>query len=71
MRPQGGQVYNYKALQRLAGEPAVLNSQLYWEPFFLLVVNSLYNCYSIIMLEEIKIPIEQLREEIMNVWGRL
>ena len=24
MRPQGGQVYNYKALQRVAGEPAVL-----------------------------------------------
>ena len=22
-RPQGGQVYNYKALQRVAGEPAV------------------------------------------------
>ncbi len=24
VRPQGGQVYNYKALQRVAGEPAVL-----------------------------------------------
>ena len=24
VRPQGGHVYNYKALQRVAGEPAVL-----------------------------------------------
>ena len=23
------------------------------------------------MLEELKLPVEQLREEIMNVWGRL
>ena len=35
VRPQGGQVYNYKALQRLAGEPAVLNFELTWEPIFL------------------------------------
>ena len=27
--------------------------------------------YSYIMLEELKLPIEQLREDIMNVWGRL
>ena len=27
VRPQGGQVNNYKALQRVAGEPAVLNPQ--------------------------------------------
>ena len=26
VRPQGGQVYNSKALQRVAGEPAVLKS---------------------------------------------
>jgi len=26
VRPQGGQVYNYKALQRVAGEPAVLQT---------------------------------------------
>ena len=69
MRPQGGQVYNYKALQRLAACGFELATRL--GAVFLLVVNSLYNCYSIIMLEEIKIPIEQLREEIMNVWGRL
>ena len=24
-----------------------------------------------LMLEELKLPIEQLKEEIMNVWGRL
>ena len=35
VRPQGGQVYNYKALQRLAGEPAVLNFELTWELIFL------------------------------------
>ena len=34
VRPQGGHVYNYKALQRLAGEPAVLNSEFPWEPIF-------------------------------------
>jgi hypothetical protein len=28
VRPQGGQVYNYKALQRVAGEPAVLQTSL-------------------------------------------
>ncbi len=27
VRPQGGQVYNYKALQRVAGEPAVLQTR--------------------------------------------
>ena len=43
VRPQGGQVYNYKALQRLAGEPAVLNSELTWEPIFLYDCN-LYVC---------------------------
>ena len=26
-RPQGGQVNNYKALQRVAGEPAVLQTR--------------------------------------------
>ena len=26
VRPQGGHVYNYKALQRVAGEPAVLQN---------------------------------------------
>ena len=35
VRPQGGQVYNSKALQRLAGEPAVLNFDFPWEPVFL------------------------------------
>ena len=35
------------------------------------VVKSPQNCYSKYMLEEIKIPIEQLRQDIMNVWGRL
>ena len=30
-----------------------------------------YSWYSMAMLEEIKLPVEQLREEIMNVWGRL
>ena len=34
VRPQGGQVYNSKALQRVAGEPAVLNLGFRWEPFF-------------------------------------
>ena len=33
VRPQGGQVYNYKALQRVAGEPAVLNLQVGRELF--------------------------------------
>ena len=28
VRPQGGQVYNYNALQRVAGEPAVLQTSL-------------------------------------------
>ncbi len=28
VRPQSGQVYNYKALQRVAGEPAVLTLAL-------------------------------------------
>ena len=27
VRPHGGQVYNYKALQRVAGEPAVLQTR--------------------------------------------
>ena len=35
-----------------------------------IVKNSIF-VYSICMLEEIKLPVEQLREEIMNVWGRL
>jgi len=34
VRPQGGQVYNYKALQHVGGEPPVLASALSWEPFF-------------------------------------
>ena len=34
VRPQGGQVYNYKALQHVAGEPAVLDLDPGWEPFF-------------------------------------
>ena len=34
VRPQGGQVYNYKALQHVAGEPAVLDLEPGWEPFF-------------------------------------
>ena len=35
------------------------------------IVKSAFYCYFIDMLEELKIPIEELREEIMNVWGRL
>ena len=38
-RPQSGHVYNYKALQRVAGEPAVLDSQGDWEQFFFLYMN--------------------------------
>ena len=34
VRPQGGQVYNYKALQHVGGEPPVLALALSWEPFF-------------------------------------
>ena len=35
------------------------------------IVKNSFFVYSKDMLEEIKLPIEQLREEIMNVWGRL
>ena len=35
VRPQGGQVYNSKALQRVGGEPPVLAPSLSWEPFFI------------------------------------
>ena len=45
---------------------------------FFIIVNNIgriaenQDCwYSRPMLEEIKLPIEQLREDIMNVWGRL
>ena len=34
VRPQGGHVYNYKALQRVAGEPAVLKYALDWKQVF-------------------------------------
>jgi len=39
--------------------------------YFYEVVQNSFFVYSKDMLEEIKLPIEQLREEIMNVWGRL
>ncbi len=32
--PQGGNEYNYKALQRIGGEPPVFAHALGWEPFF-------------------------------------
>ena len=35
VRPQGGHVYNYKALQRVGGEPPVLNPHTTGSQFFL------------------------------------
>ena len=35
VRPHGGQVYNYKALQHVGGEPPVLKSGHDRKPFFL------------------------------------
>ena len=46
VRPQGGQVYNYKALQHVAGEPAVLAFVFPWEQVFS-HVGILYLCCSL------------------------
>ena len=40
--------------------------------FFSIIIVTLYRIFiEVSMLEELKMPISQLREDIMNVWGRL
>lgn len=38
VRPQGGQVYNYKALQYVAGEPAVFQTRFRPEAYHFLMM---------------------------------
>ena len=42
VRPQGGHVYNYKALQRVGGEPPVLQTSL---PTGSQSINPIYNAF--------------------------
>ena len=59
---------------KLSKYKIVFSYKLIIGPKFLFVnyvVKIGFYCYFNSMLEELKIPVEQLREEIMNVWGRL